>query len=78
VGTAGHLTVGDGANVAAQSGVVGDIEPGATVGWSPAIDMREVRGMVINLPRLPDLVKRVKALEKLVGVKDPPPAPTTP
>jgi UDP-3-O-[3-hydroxymyristoyl] glucosamine N-acyltransferase len=75
VGTAGHLTIGDGATVAAQSGVVGDVEPGATVGWTPAMEMREVRGIMVNLPRLPDLVKRVRALEKLLEAQPPPAAP---
>lgn len=41
VGIAGHLTVGDGARVAAQSGVMRDVEPGATVGGSPALPQRE-------------------------------------
>jgi UDP-3-O-[3-hydroxymyristoyl] glucosamine N-acyltransferase len=78
VGTAGHMTIGDGANVAAQSGVVGDVEPGATVGWTPAMDMREVRPMVLSITRLPELVRRVRALEKLVGVKDAPAGPAGP
>jgi UDP-3-O-[3-hydroxymyristoyl] glucosamine N-acyltransferase len=70
VGTAGHMTIGDGATVAAQSGVVGNVDAGQVVGGSPAMDLREVRAMVLSLPRLPDLIKRVKALEKAVGLKD--------
>ncbi|MFM8978991.1 MAG: UDP-3-O-(3-hydroxymyristoyl)glucosamine N-acyltransferase [Planctomycetia bacterium] len=63
-GTAGHLTIGDGATVAAQSGVMTDIEPGATVGMSPAMDMQQARSVMLHLVRLPELAKRVKALEK--------------
>lgn len=71
VGTAGHLTIGDGASVAAQSGVMTDIEPGSTVGMSPAIDMKEARSVMLHLVRLPELAKRVKALEKaLPGAGD--------
>ena len=40
-GLTGHLTVGKGARIAAQSGVMRDVEPGATIGGSPAKDMRE-------------------------------------
>ena len=36
VGLAGHLTVGAGAQVAAQSGVAGDIPRGARFGGYPA------------------------------------------
>lgn len=37
----GHLTVGDGARIAGQSGVVKDIEPGATMGGTPAVPIRQ-------------------------------------
>lgn len=40
-GLTGHLTIGDGARVAAQSGVMRDVEPGATIGGSPALAQRE-------------------------------------
>jgi UDP-3-O-[3-hydroxymyristoyl] glucosamine N-acyltransferase len=66
VGTAGHQTIGDGATVAAQAGVAGDIEPGATVAGSPAMDIREAKLVFLSIPRLPELLKRVKALEKTV------------
>ena len=36
VGLAGHLTVGVGAQIAAQSGVAGDVPRGARYGGSPA------------------------------------------
>ncbi len=40
-GLTGHLTVGKGARIAAQSGVMRDVAPGATIGGSPAKDMRD-------------------------------------
>jgi UDP-3-O-[3-hydroxymyristoyl] glucosamine N-acyltransferase len=40
-GLAGHLQIGAGARIAAQSGVMRDIEPGGTVGGSPAVPMTE-------------------------------------
>ena len=40
-GIAGHLEVGAGARIAAQSGLMRNVPPGATVGGSPARDMRD-------------------------------------
>lgn len=40
-GLTGHLEIGDGAKVAAQAGVMRDIEPGTTVGGSPAVPQRQ-------------------------------------
>jgi UDP-3-O-[3-hydroxymyristoyl] glucosamine N-acyltransferase len=40
-GFAGHLTVGTGARVAAQAGVVKSIGPGETVGGTPAVPQME-------------------------------------
>ena len=39
-GIAGHLTIGAGARIAAQSGVMRDVAPGARVGGTPAQDLR--------------------------------------
>ena len=41
VAVSGHLGVGDGARIAGQSGVVKDIEPGATMGGTPAVPIRQ-------------------------------------
>lgn len=75
-GTAGHLTIGDGATVAAQSGVIGDVEPGSSVGMSPAMDLQQARSVMIALARLPELAKRVKALEKSIPGSSTPGAPS--
>ena len=40
-GLTGHLKIGAGARIAAQSGVMRNIEPGVTVGGSPAMPVRE-------------------------------------
>ncbi len=40
-GITGHLRIGMGARIAAQSGVMRDIQPGQTVGGSPAVPMSE-------------------------------------
>lgn len=63
VGLADHLTIGDRVTVAAQSGVPNDVAGGLTVGGYPAIEMRRWRRMVAAAPRLPELLRRVRALE---------------
>ena len=67
-GSAGHLVIGDGAQIAAQSGIHHPVPAGLTVGGSPAIDVTLWRRMVAAMPRLPDLLRRVRRLEKALGV----------
>lgn len=69
VGAAGHLTIGDGVQVAAQSGIDNSITPGATVGGSPAIDVRLWRRVLAAWLRLPDLLRRVRRLERRLGME---------
>lgn len=74
VGTAGHLRIGNDATVAAQSGVTGEVPDKGFWAGSPAIDSRELRGVLFNYFRLPELAKRVKALEKAAGIGEAPPS----
>jgi len=67
VGVVGHLHIGDGARVGAQSGVSRDVQSGATVSGSPAIDHREWLRLSAALPKLADLVKLVRKLEQRVA-----------
>jgi UDP-3-O-[3-hydroxymyristoyl] glucosamine N-acyltransferase len=64
VGVTGHLTIGDGARIAAQSGVMNDVEPGATMLGSPARPHAEAMRLYASMGRVPDLVKKVRDLEK--------------
>ncbi len=66
VGAAGHLTIGDGAVATAQTGIPSDVAPGAVVSGYPATDNRTWLRTVAALHRLPDLLKRFSALEKLI------------
>ena len=56
--------VGDRARVIAQAGVHNDLAADALVGGAPAIDMRVFRRMVAVEPRLPELARRLRALEQ--------------
>jgi UDP-3-O-[3-hydroxymyristoyl] glucosamine N-acyltransferase len=64
VGLAGHLTVGSGAMIAAKSGVKDDIPPKTSVWGSPSLPILLEQKLVILRGRLPELFKRVDALEK--------------
>jgi UDP-3-O-[3-hydroxymyristoyl] glucosamine N-acyltransferase len=68
VGFAGHQEVGDGAIITAQSGVHGEIKAGAILSGSPGFDNAVWRRTVVALPRLPELLRQVRALEKDLGL----------
>ncbi len=59
-----HITVGEGATVAAMGGATKNIPPGAVVSGFPARDHRSVMRMEGMLHRLADLFDRVKKLER--------------
>ncbi len=64
VGVAGHLKVGDGAVATAQTGIPNDVEPKTIVSGYPAIDNRNWLKSSAVFKRLPELLKRLEALEK--------------
>lgn len=51
-GLAGHLTIGDGARIAAHSGVMRDVEPGQTVAGSPAMPAKAYWRQIAALRKL--------------------------
>ena len=69
-GFQGHITVGAGAKVGAQAGVTASVEPGATVSGYPARPHREAMRAQAALFRLPELVKRIREIERAVFGKD--------
>src|SRR5579862_433525 len=64
VGISGHLTVNENAVIYAQSGIGGDVAEGAAVSGSPAFDAKEWLRAITAFPKLPDLLKTVRQLEK--------------
>jgi UDP-3-O-[3-hydroxymyristoyl] glucosamine N-acyltransferase len=64
VGVAGHLTVGDGAVATAQTGIPSDVAPGAVVSGYPAMDNRAWLRTVAAVNRLPELLRKLRGLEK--------------
>jgi len=71
VGVSGHLTIHDNAVVYAQSGIGGDVEAGAVMSGSPAFEAREWLRAVTAFPKLPEILKRLRELEKRVGALGP-------
>jgi UDP-3-O-[3-hydroxymyristoyl] glucosamine N-acyltransferase len=68
VGCADHLTIGDRVMVAAQAGVHSRLKDDAIVGGSPAVEVHRYRRNSAALSRLPDLIRRVRALENRAGI----------
>ncbi len=66
-GLVGHIELGDGVKVGAQSGVAKSIPAGAVVLGSPAREGMEAKKIEAALSRLPELLKRVRALEQKEG-----------
>jgi UDP-3-O-[3-hydroxymyristoyl] glucosamine N-acyltransferase len=64
VGISGHLTIHDHAIIYAQSGIGGDVKEGAVMSGSPAFDSRDWLRAITAFPKLPDLLKTVRQLEK--------------
>jgi UDP-3-O-[3-hydroxymyristoyl] glucosamine N-acyltransferase len=63
-GIAGHLTIGRGCKVDGQTGVNSDLAPGSSVKGSPCLPYSLEQRVNVLRKRLPDLFKRVDALEE--------------
>ena len=67
VGIVGHLKIGNGAKINAQSGVSKSLEDGKAVTGSPAFDYTAALRSQAVSRRLPELEKKIKELETLIG-----------
>jgi len=63
-GIGGHITLGKGSKIGGQTGVAYTLEPNSYVNGTPAIPYMLERRLQVLHQRLPDLFKRVDALEK--------------
>jgi UDP-3-O-[3-hydroxymyristoyl] glucosamine N-acyltransferase len=74
VGIAGHLSIGDNVRIGAKSGVGKDIPSNSDVSGIPAMDHHRFLKVASLLSRLPEMSKRLRALEaelaKLKGEGD--------
>jgi UDP-3-O-[3-hydroxymyristoyl] glucosamine N-acyltransferase len=70
VGIAGHLKIGSKVVVEAQSGVMHDIPDGQVWLGSPAQPNRQTKRQWVAMMQLPDLLRRVREIEKKLGLQD--------
>jgi UDP-3-O-[3-hydroxymyristoyl] glucosamine N-acyltransferase len=69
-GITGHLNIADGTKIQAQSAVIRDVtEPNKGISGAPAIDAREHYRLLASIKALPQLIQRVKELEKKLADK---------
>ena len=69
VGIAGHAMIADGTRLAAQSGVSGDVKnENSVISGSPAIDHRNFLKSSVVFSKLPELLRKVRDLEKEIEV----------
>ena len=67
VGFVGHIEIGDDSTFGAQAGVTKSIPAGMTVSGYPAREHALARKEEAARRRLPELLKRVRALEKALA-----------
>lgn len=67
VGVAGHLTIGDNAIATAQTGIPASVDANSVVSGYPAIDNLLWRKASIAFTKLPELMRRVRKLEKILS-----------
>ncbi len=67
VGVAGHVEVGDDAVATGQTGVTASVPAGAVMSGTPMQPTREWKRSSLLFARLPELLARLKAVEKKLG-----------
>lgn len=67
VGISGHLTIHDNSIIYAQSGIGGDVPAGSVMSGSPAFEAREWLRAITAFPKLPDMLKTIRQLEKRIA-----------
>ena len=75
VGVADHVTLGDQVTLTARSAALRSIESNKVYGGTPAVPLGEWKKYVTALPKLPDLVRKVRDLEaRLKEIEKNPPS----
>jgi len=68
-GCADHAKIGDRVMVAAKAGIHNDLDDDVVVGGIPAVHIRQWRRYSAVITRLPEVIRRMRALERHVGVE---------
>lgn len=69
VGVSGHIEIADGCIFGAQTGVPNSIRQAGTYQGSPALDAMQWRRSAVGYKQLPDILKRLQALERTLSVR---------
>lgn len=69
-GAADNVCVGDGAKVGARAGITSDVSAGAEIHGFPHMERKLFARVNAGLKRLPELLRRVRAIEKKLGTDD--------
>ncbi len=69
-GIGGHVEIGDGAQIAGQAGVFGDVPAGAVYSGYPARPHKESLRAQAALFKLPETLRKLRALERRLGRTD--------
>jgi UDP-3-O-[3-hydroxymyristoyl] glucosamine N-acyltransferase len=72
VGVAGHIRIGKGAKAGGQAGIISDVAPGSFINGTPAVPYLLERRIAVLQQRLPELFKRVNALEQQLAIEKKP------
>jgi UDP-3-O-[3-hydroxymyristoyl] glucosamine N-acyltransferase len=67
-GSGGHLSIGERAFVAARGGLHKDVPAGARVYGAPAMEERRWHRMMSAMTRLPEALRRLRTVEKKLGI----------
>ena len=70
VGVAGHLKIGSNVVIAAKSGVSGNVADNQMLSGYPLMDHKEDLKVRVSWKKLPELLKRVRAIEKKLEEND--------
>lgn len=65
VGIAGHIKIGDNVILGAKSGITGNIASNQILSGNPPLNVKDHLKIKASLKKLPELMKRVKKLEKI-------------
>jgi UDP-3-O-[3-hydroxymyristoyl] glucosamine N-acyltransferase len=72
VGISGHLTIHRDAIIYAQSGIGGDVAPGARMSGSPAFAANEWLRAITAFQKLPEILKTMRELKQKLDRKEEP------
>lgn len=64
VGIGGHITIGDRVEMGGQTGVISNVPADRVLMGSPGIPLRDAMRSFVLQPKLPDMYRRLQALEK--------------